>query len=78
MIVGAFFGTLSHVLLDSLMHHDIHPLSPFSQTNPFMGLVTHDGVYQACMIAGVLGIVGWLASQWARRTLQAEREQRGV
>jgi hypothetical protein len=26
--VGAFFGTLSHVFLDSLMHHDIHPLRP--------------------------------------------------
>jgi hypothetical protein len=22
--VGSFFGTLSHLVLDSLMHHDIH------------------------------------------------------
>jgi hypothetical protein len=36
--VGAFFGTLSHVFLDSLMHHDIHPLLPFSKANPLMGL----------------------------------------
>lgn len=41
--VGAFFGTLSHVLLDGLMHHDIHPLLPFSKTNSLMGLVSHDG-----------------------------------
>lgn len=77
VIMGACFGTLSHVVLDSLMHHDIHPLSPFSQTNPFMGLITHDGVYQACTIAGILGIAGWLASQWAGRAPQAERGPRG-
>lgn len=78
VIMGACFGTLSHVVLDSLMHHDIHPLSPFSQMNPFMGLMTHDGVYQACTIAAVLGIAGWLVSQWARRTSHAKGEQRGV
>ncbi len=43
--IGAFFGTLSHVVLDSLIHPDIRPLSPFSQANPFMDLITHDGVY---------------------------------
>ncbi len=58
--LGAFFGTLSHIVLDSLMHHDIHPLSPFSESNPFTGLVTSDGVYWACAVAGVLGIAIWL------------------
>lgn len=78
VITGACFGTLSHVVLDSLMHHDVHPLSPFSQANPFIGLMTHDGVYQGCTIAGALGIAAWLASQWVRRTLQEKGEQRGV
>ena len=78
VIMGACFGTLSHVILDSLMHHDIHPLSPFSQTNPFMGLLTHDGLYQACTIAGVLGITAWLVSQRAGRTPKAKGENRGV
>jgi membrane-bound metal-dependent hydrolase YbcI (DUF457 family) len=62
--VGAFFGTLSHVALDSLMHHDIHPLQPFSQANPLNGLISHDGVYQVCAIAGVIGAVVWLVMQW--------------
>ena len=70
VVMGAFFGTLSHVLLDSLMHHDIHPLSQFSQANPFMDLITHDGVYQACTIVGVLGVAVWSAIQWAGRTPQ--------
>lgn len=74
--IGAFFGTLSHVVLDSLMHHDIHPLSPFSQANPFMGLITHDGVYLACTIAGTLGIAGWLAVLYLDRAQQANMEQR--
>lgn len=66
VVVGAFFGTLSHVVLDSLIHRDIHPLSPFSQANPFMGLITHDAVYQACAIAGVLGCAVWSIINWAR------------
>ncbi len=65
VMLGALFGTLSHVLLDSLMHHDIHPLSPFSQENPFIGLITENSVYQACTIAGVFGIAAWLVIQWA-------------
>ena len=72
MTVGAFFGTLSHVALDSLMHHDIHPLAPFSQVNPLMGLISHDGVYQLCAIAGVLGAVAWAAMQWFGRPTHVE------
>ena len=72
MTVGAFFGTLSHVALDSLMHHDIHPLAPFSQANPLMGLVSHDAVYQLCAIAGVAGAVAWVAMQWLGRSTQVK------
>jgi membrane-bound metal-dependent hydrolase YbcI (DUF457 family) len=69
--VGALFGTLSHVVLDSLMHHDIHPLLPFSNANPLMGLVSHDGVYQLCAIAGVIGAVAWVVMQWFHRSTTA-------
>ena len=68
--VGAFFGTLSHVALDSHMHHDIHPLMPFSQENPLNGLISQDGVYQLCAIAGVIGAVVWLVMQWLYRPAQ--------
>lgn len=67
VIIGALFGTLSHVFLDSLMHHDIQPLLPFSEANPLMGLITPDCVYLACTIAGVLGGVAWLALKWFNR-----------
>jgi len=70
VIIGALFGTLSHVALDSLMHHDIQPLLPFSTANPLLGLVTHDEVYQACAIAGVLGTIAWFALTWIGRSSQ--------
>ena len=70
MALGAFFGTLSHVVLDSLMHHDIQPLLPFAQANPLTGLIAHDAVYQLCAIAGVLGAILWVAMQWVRRPTQ--------
>ena len=70
--MGAFFGTLSHVVLDSLMHHDIQPFMPFSPANPLEGLVSHDGVYQLCAIAGVFGAVIWVAMQWFGRPTQVD------
>jgi membrane-bound metal-dependent hydrolase YbcI (DUF457 family) len=70
--VGAFFGTLSHVALDSLMHHDIQPLMPFSQSNPLRDLVSHDGVYQLCAVAGVIGSILWLAMHWFNRPAKVE------
>jgi hypothetical protein len=66
-IFGAFFGTFSHLALDSLMHHDIHPLEPFSNANPLIGLVTHDGVYQLCVVMGMVGAAAWLLTKWLRR-----------
>ncbi len=67
LVTGAFFGTFSHIVLDSLMHHDIHPLAPFSNANPLIGLIPHDGVYQLCAVLSAVGVVLWLVSKWARR-----------
>ena len=72
VITGALFGTLSHVALDSLIHHDIRPLLPFSGANPLLGLVTHDAVYELCAIAGLLGVVAWLAMAWLGRPAQVD------
>lgn len=66
-ISGALFGTLSHLVLDSLMHHDIHPLQPFTNANPLIGLVSHDGVYQLCVVLGVFGTAIWVFLKWLRR-----------
>ncbi len=61
---GAFFGTLSHIFLDSLMHADIHPFAPLSNANPFLHLISHDAVYEWCVVGGVIGTLAWL---WRKR-----------
>ena len=72
VIIGALFGTMSHVVLDSLMHHDMQPLLPFSHENPLIGLITHDWVYQLTAVAGVLGAVLWLTLKWVNRSAKME------
>lgn len=64
---GALAGTLSHVVLDALIHHDLHPLAPFSAWQPLLGLVAHDDVYLGCAVAGLVGAALWVASRWRQR-----------
>jgi len=64
VVAGALFGTLSHVALDSLIHHDIQPLFPFSRANPMLGLLSHDTVYLLCFLAAPLGAVVWVIVRW--------------
>jgi flagellar biogenesis protein FliO len=56
------------------MHHDIHPLEPFSNANPLIGLVTHDGVYQLCVVMGMVGAAAWLLTKWLKRNGIGEKE----
>ena len=71
VLAGAFAGTISHVLLDSIMHFDIAPLSPWSDANALRGLVSIEALHRFCVISGVLGILGWFAAGWlGRRTRQ--------
>lgn len=53
---GALLGTLSHILLDGLMHGDVRPFWPFHAGNPMQGLVPLDWLHAACVAAGVLGV----------------------
>lgn len=59
LVFGALAGTLSHVALDSLMHHDIRPLAPLSEANGLLGAVSLDTLHFACVAAGVAGFVVW-------------------
>jgi len=54
--IGALLGTVSHVVLDSVMHADIRPLAPWSDANPFLRVVTLDVLHGACVVAGLVGI----------------------
>jgi hypothetical protein len=52
---GAFIGTYSHVLLDSIMHRDVAPFMPFSPANPFYRLVGEVALHASCILLGLLG-----------------------
>jgi membrane-bound metal-dependent hydrolase YbcI (DUF457 family) len=64
---GAFGGTLSHIVLDSFMHYDMRPFAPFSDANPILNVLSHDGVCQLCLILGLVGFMAWLLTKWLGR-----------
>jgi len=63
---GGLLGGWSHVLLDSLMHADMRPLSPWDAHNPLLFAVHLDTLYLGCVLAGVAG-VGLLLLQRVRK-----------
>lgn len=64
---GVLVGTLSHVLLDSLMHSDMRPLAPFSDANPLLYAIGVDRVYALCVFVGIVGGLSWLILEEKRR-----------
>jgi hypothetical protein len=54
VLLGAFAGSYSHIVLDSIMHSDIRPLAPFSEANPLLGIVGLDTLHLSCVVAAVL------------------------
>jgi hypothetical protein len=54
---GAFVGTYSHVLLDSVMHADMRPWAPWSAHNALLHAVPIGSLHLACVVSGVLGML---------------------
>ncbi len=52
---GAFVGTFSHVVLDAIMHADMYPWRPFSDTNGLLGAMSLSGLHTLCVVLGVVG-----------------------
>lgn len=52
---GALIGAWSHLILDSFMHEDIKPLSPFTSANFLLGTIDIGWLHSMCLIAGILG-----------------------
>lgn len=61
-ICSAFIGTYSHVALDSLLHADMRPLAPFSETNALLHAVSLGAVHVGCVLSGLLGVLVLCAS----------------
>ncbi|AEG02750.1 DUF4184 family protein [Methylomonas methanica] len=70
---GAFIGTFSHVLLDSVMHADMQPFWPFSPSNDLLNWVPATWVYLLCSALGVFGLMGLIViALWNKWTIEIE------
>jgi hypothetical protein len=63
-VITGFVGAYSHVLLDSIMHRDMSPFNPITQTNPTLHLINAGSLHGLCMLFGIMGVVvlfiGWV------------------
>jgi len=55
VFISAFIGTFSHVALDSIMHSDIQPFYPITESNGLIGLISVGLLYKVCIYSGLLG-----------------------
>jgi hypothetical protein len=53
---GAFIGTSSHILIDSIMHADMQPFAPFAEGNRLLWVVTPEGLHLLCAASGAIGL----------------------
>lgn len=54
---GALVGAWSHLFLDSFMHDDIKPLSPFTDANVLLGIISIGWLHTICIFSGLAGAV---------------------
>jgi hypothetical protein len=54
---GALLGTFSHVLMDAVMHADMRPFLPLTDTNPWLDVSCTEHVYLGCVLSGMVGML---------------------
>lgn len=69
--LSSFIGTYSHVFLDSIMHADIEPLSPFSGSNQLLGILSVSALHKLCIYSGVVGGIVFFGISWLQKFNQA-------
>jgi membrane-bound metal-dependent hydrolase YbcI (DUF457 family) len=57
ILLGGLGGGLSHPFLDGIMHADVRPFMPWSEYNPFLGLIGVAQLHLACMATALVGAV---------------------
>lgn len=63
--ISAFIGSFSHILLDSIMHSDMSPGYPVTESNLLLGIISVYTLHLSCFLAGVLGgIVYFVVVKW--------------
>lgn len=69
-LLSAWIGTGSHLLLDGVMHGDMHPFAPLTAANPILGAMSLEALHIFCVATGMAGVGVFAATTaWsARRT----------
>jgi hypothetical protein len=70
-VSGAFLGAYTHVLLDSMIHSDVRPFSPFWHGNPLEGQSSFEVMHLLCVAMGILS----LPCLWVAYLLRRKRPQ---
>ncbi len=66
VLLGALLGTVSHIVLDSVMHSDIVPLAPWNASNALYAWMSIDALHELCLGAAGLGLLLllWRRAGW--------------
>ena len=64
--IGGVLGVYSHFFLDAVMHVDAEPWAPFSEENPWLGLISIRELDSLCFWMIGIGL-GALAISWSWR-----------
>ena len=67
-------GGISHPILDGIVHRDVHPFMPFSNYNPFLGLLGPGRIEVICMAAAALGVVALRINSGSRQNEGAKTQ----
>lgn len=54
---GAFAGTFSHIFFDAIMHSDMMPWAPLSESNTILGMMSIGSLHIMCVLLGLVGAV---------------------
>jgi membrane-bound metal-dependent hydrolase YbcI (DUF457 family) len=65
--ISSFIGSFSHVLLDSIMHADVEPFSPITQTNSMHGWLSVSALHKLCLYSGLIGGAIYYAVEWKQK-----------
>ena len=57
---SALIGTWSHVLIDGIMHADVHPFYPWSGMRLLYAAIGVDTLHILCLASALLGAAGYL------------------
>ena len=67
VFTSSFIGSFSHVFIDSVMHSDVRPFFPLTDSNIFHQLVSTGILHILCLVSGLIGAVIYFTVLWTEK-----------